>query len=258
MNIQVHFDYVNIQDCMKNIILIPVLKILSLFKYRGFPLYYLPDAGMGSHKKYLKFLLENLDITNPVLVETGSGDNSTGLFVKELKNKNYSLYSFENHKAWHVKMARKYKNVNSQFIYIEGKSYLDIKKYLDKDSVKKIDLTFIDSNPWESRTEVKNLLSNISDIVCIHDVDYFPHNNIWGKEISEIVYKPKNKYFYGKLNEKNLGIRNYDDDFKYWVEIFPVKPGYFTGPPLLVGSNTIDIRNLFQTKRPKGIYFFSA
>ena len=146
---------------MKNIILIPALKILSLFKYRGFPLYYLPDAGMGSHKKYLKFLLENLDTTNPVLVETGSGDNSTGLFVKELKNKNYSLYSFENHKAWHDKMARKYKNVNSQFIYIEGKSYLDIKKYLDKDNVNKIieDILSSSSSLNSDNEKVKNSFS---------------------------------------------------------------------------------------------------
>ena len=80
---------------MKKLILIPVLKILSFFKYRGFPLYILPDGGMGSHKRYLKFLLDSLDIENPLIVEAGSGNHSTGLFVKELKNKDYSLFSFE-------------------------------------------------------------------------------------------------------------------------------------------------------------------
>ena len=38
----------------------------------------------------------------------------------------------------------------------------------------------------------------ISNIVCVHDADYFPHNNMWGEEISEIKFKPKNKFFYGK------------------------------------------------------------
>ena len=243
---------------MKNLILFPLLKILSLFKYGGFPIYYMPDAGMGSHKKYFKFLLENLNIKNPVIVEAGSGDNSTGLFVKELKNKNYTLYSFENHEDWHKKMTKKYKNSNSQFIYIEGKSYAGIKKYLDKDSVKKIDITFIDSSPWESRTEVNNLLKDVSNIICIHDVDYFPHNKIWAQEIEEIKYKPKNKYFYGSLIKENLGSRNYDSEFRYWVEIFPLRPGYFTGPPLLVASNLQDVRMLFQKDKPEGIYFFST
>tara|TARA_B100001564_G_C20636427_1_gene669928 strand:- start:1002 stop:1733 length:732 start_codon:yes stop_codon:yes gene_type:complete len=243
---------------MKNLLVKSFLKILSLFKYGGFPIYYLPDAGMGSHKKYLKFLLKNLDVNNPVLVEAGSGDNSTGLFIKELRNKNYTLYSFENYKSWHLKMSKKYKNLNTKFIYIEGKSYLDIKKHLDRDNIKKIDLTFIDSSPWESRTEVKNLLKGISNIVCIHDIDYFPHKKLWAKEISEIQYKPKNSYFYGKLREENLGSRNYDSVFKYWVEIFPIQPGYYTGPPTLIASDLQDVRELFKKEKPEGIYFFST
>ena len=201
--------------------------------------------------------MKNLKTSNPILVEAGSGNNSTGLFVKILKGKNYKLYSFENHKDWHLKMIKKYKNPNSKFVFLEGNSYLGIEKYLKKDNINKINLTFIDSNPWETRTEVKNLLKDISDIICIHDVDFFPHNKHWGKEISEIKYRPKSKYFYGKLVKKNLGSRNYDSEFKYWVEIFPVKPGYFTGPPLLVGSNIIDVRKLFENRKPRGIYFFS-
>ena len=242
---------------MKKLILIPVLKILSFFKYRGFPLYILPDGGMGSHKRYLKFLLDSLDIENPLIVEAGSGNHSTGLFVKELKNKDYSLFSFENHKNWYTKISKKYSNPNTKFIYIEGKSYLVLEEHLKQEKIEKIDLTFIDSSPLESRTEVKNIVKEISDIVCVHDADYFPHNNMWGKEISEIKFKPKNKYFYGKIKKENLGSRNYDSDFKYWVEIFPLKPGYFTGPPLLVASNIQDVRNLFEENKPEGIYFFS-
>ena len=242
---------------MKNLILIPILKVLSLFKYRGFPLYFLPDGGMGSHRRYLKFLLDALETEKPVIVEAGSGNHSTGLFVKELKNTDYKLISFENHKNWYTKISTKFNNPNSKFIFIEGKSYLGVEEYLKKESIVKIDLTFIDSSPLESRTEVKNIVKDISNIVCVHDADYFPHNKMWGEEISEIKYKPKNKLFYGKLKEETLGIRNYDSDFKYWVEIFPKRPGYFTGPPLLVASNIQDVRKLFEKNKPKGIYFFS-
>ena len=242
---------------MKKLILIPVLKILSLFKYRGFPLYFLPDGGMGSHRRYLKFLLDALDTEKPVIVEAGSGNHSTGLFVKELKNTDYRLFSFENHKNWYTKISTKFNNPNSKFIFIEGKSYLGVEEYLKKESIVKIDLTFIDSSPLESRTEVKNIVKEISNIVCVHDADYFPHNKMWGEEISEIKYKPKNKLFYGKLKQENLGIRNYDSDFKYWVEIFPNRPGYFTGPPLLVASNIQDVRKLFEKNKPEGMYFFS-
>ena len=61
------------------------------------------------------------------------------------------------------------------------------------------------------------------------------------------------------INEgiKLMKTGNYDSVFKYWVEIFPLKPGHFTGPPLLVASNIQDVRKLFEKNKPKGIYFFS-
>ena len=142
---------------MKKLILIPVLKILSFFKYRGFPLYFLPDGGMGSHKPYLKFLLDSLDIETPLIVEAGSGNHSTGLFVKELKNKDYRLFSFENHKNWYTKISKKYGNPNTKFIYIEGKSYLVLEEHLKQEKIEKIDLTFIDSSPLESRRLEENV-----------------------------------------------------------------------------------------------------
>jgi hypothetical protein len=242
---------------MKKLLLFPTLKILSLFKYQGFPLYFLPDGGMGSHKRYLKFVIDTLSIDVPLIVEAGSGFHSTGLLVKHLKKTSYRLLSFDNHQNWHKKMSKKYSNPNSKFIFINGKSYFEIDDYLKEQSIEKIDLTFIDSSPFDSRTEVINIVKEISNIICVHDSDYFPHNNLWGEEDSEIMYKPKNKFFYGKLKRENLGIRNYDSVFKYWVEIYPLKPGHFTGPPLLVASNIQDVRKLFEKNKPKGIYFFS-
>lgn len=242
---------------LKKLISIPLLKILYYFRFNGFPLYYQPDGGMGSHKKYLKFILDSLIVENPIIVEAGSGDNSTGVFTNYFKNKKFTFYSFENHKEWHEKMSKKFKNNNSKFIYLNDEVYSEIRSQILSDGVEKIDLTFIDSSPWASRTNVKNLLTDLSNIVCIHDADYFPHANLWGDEVKPIKNRPKNKYFYGKLIKENLGLRTYDSEFTYWVEIFPSRPGYFTGPPLLVGSNFIDVRKIFNAGKPDGIYIFS-
>lgn len=242
---------------LKKIISFPLLKILHYFGYNGFPLYYQPDGGMGSHKKYLKFILGSLNVEIPIIIEAGSGDNSTGVFTNYSKNKKFTFYSFENNKEWHKKMSKKFKNTNSKFIYLDDELYSEIRTHILNDGIEKIDLTFIDSGPWNSRTNVKNLLTDLSNIVCIHDADYFPHANLWGNEIKPIKKRSKNKYFYGKLIKENLGLRNYDSEFTYWVEIFPSRPGYFTGPPLLVGSNFIDVRKIFNEGKPDGIYIFS-
>ena len=43
-----------------------------------------------------------------------------------------------------------------------------------------------------------------------------------------------------------------------WVKIFLLYPGYYTGPPILVRSNFIDVRKIFDRNKPKGHYFFST
>lgn len=245
---------------LKKIIYQLVKRILTKFGYFnfGFPLYALPDSGMGSHKKYLKYLLSKLKKENLIIVEVGSGNYSTKLLSKQAESLSGDFISFENNYEWHLKVKNKYKhNVNSKFLYLDKLNKENIKFELARLDFENITLAFIDSFPWESRTEALELLKEKSEIVVIHDVDYFPNNKVWGLEIRSIENKPKNKYFYGKLKAKNLGLRNYDSVFKFWVEIFPIYPGYFTGPPMLVGSNIVDIKKFFETKKPNGHYFFN-
>jgi len=245
---------------LKKILYQLIKKILTKLGYFnfGFPLYALPDSGMGSHKKYLKYLLSKLEKENLTIIEVGSGIHSSKLFSYQTESISGNFISFENNYEWHLKVKNKYKNnKNSNFLYIEKLNKENIKLELEKLGLEQITLSFIDSFPWESRTEALELLKVKSEIIVIHDVDYFPHNNHWGVEIKPIENKPKNEYFYGKLKVKNLGQRNYDSVFKYWVEIFPFYPGYFTGPPMLVGSNLVDIRKIFDINKPKGHYFFS-
>lgn len=105
-------------------------------------------------------------------------------------------------------------------------------------------LAFIDSNPWSSRLTALNEVKNRADIFLIHDVDYFPHNKIFGTEFSGIKFGKSGLIRYGKLHKNNLGSRNYDDIAKFWIEAFPEFPGYFTGPPTFIGSNFLDVRNI--------------
>mgnify|MGYP001422288480 CR=1 FL=1 len=236
-------------------------KILTKFGYfnYGFPLYFMPDAGMGSHKKYFKFLLSKLEKENLIIIEIGSGNHSSKLFSKQVRSFSGKFISFENNHEWHLKIKNKFKNrKNTEFLFLDKLNKENIKSELDNLNIEKISLSFIDSEPWESRTEALELLKTNSKIVAVHDVDYFPRNNLWGVEIEPIKNKPINRYFYGKLKAENLGLRNYDSIFEYWVEIFPLYSGYYTGPPILVGSNFIDVRKIFDRNKPKGHYFFST
>ena len=240
------------------ILLKKILKKLGYFKF-GFPLYSLRDSGMGSHKKYLKYLLGKLNRHNPTIIEIGSGDHSSKLFINQLKLNPGILISFENNYDWHLKVKNKHKNnKNSEFRFLDNLSSENIKSELENLNIIDIDLSFIDSHPWESRTEAMELLRMKSKIVVIHDVDYFPRNNLWGVEIEPIKNSPRNKYFYGELKKENLGLRDYDDIFEYWIEIFPLYPGYYSGPPMLVGSNFIDVRKIFDNDKPSGHYFNSS
>jgi hypothetical protein len=92
---------------------------------------------------------------------------------------------------------------------------------------------FIDQSPWEARTLSLEMFKEISEYVLVHDCDYFPHNNIWGKEIKPIE------------GPENPGQRDYSDVLKHHKEFFPITWQCSTGPPTLIGSqfNEIFIKN---------------
>ena len=99
-----------------------------------------------------------------------------------------------------------------------------------------------------------NKFKDDAKVIMVHDVNWYPEHNLWGNEVSPIIYKPMNKLRYGNLKKKNLGFRDYSDVFKFWFEYFPYEPGYFTGPPTLIGSNIVDVRSYILPKlKNKGI-----
>lgn len=187
-----------------------------------------------------------------IMVEVGTGGASSRVLRTYLEhNVMTRLISFENDPVW----LEKYKvnflpHARHSLVYVKDDKWDSaITSAIKENSNGAKILSFIDSSPWESRIQALNALRAESEILLIHDVDYFPHNTFFGRETMPIKYAPANAFFYGKLKPKNLGLRNYDDVSKYWVEAFPRIPGYFTGPPTLIASEKLDVREI---EFPKG------
>lgn len=163
------------------------------------------------------------------VAEFGTGKTSAKIFLKLSKKykNNFTLYSYENNKLWFNKIAMKYKNKkNIKFIF--SKDYC-----IEKD-FKSFDLVFIDSAPWSSRYEILKKCRHKSKIIIIHDCDYFPDNKIFGKTLKPLI----SKY--------SRGSRDYSDIFKNYLEYFPKKFHARTGPPTLIGSNFIQVRDFIK------------
>jgi hypothetical protein len=207
----------------------------------------------STHREFLEASIVHLLNTTPsnskiVLYEIGTGGESSRIMYKYMSEyENVYLVSFENNSKWLDIYRNMYLEHNRHKITrVEQDSEWPqtIENELKLLSEKTVLLSFIDSAPWESRTSALRILSGRSTLTLIHDVDYFPHNNVFGTEESEICKKPFAILRYGNLNSKHLGKRSYDDVFSSWVETFPIIPGYFSGPPTLIGSNSMSVHQI--------------
>ena len=157
---------------------------------------------------------------------------STKYLLNLLKPGEGTLISNENNPQWLLRMQSILPQSDyHQWNNVGDSWYHFLKKF--KLTVDNIDLLFIDSAPWDSRSIALDILGPKSKIVIVHDVDYFPTNNIWGSSKSPLI------------SSTNLGNRDYSDVFTYWSEVFPNDFKERTGPPTLIGSNSIkDVENL--------------
>ena len=208
---------------------------------------------MSTHSEFLeatiKFALTQVSGEEKLfLIEIGTGGKSSEIMRRVTEEKeNVELTSFENDSKWIETYRTKFGPHKRHEICQIGEIddwERQITKKLKSIPTNSIIISFIDSAPWESRVVSLNLLKDVSQIVLIHDVDYFPHNKIFGIEKEAIKFKAKNRFNYGKLDSNNLGVRTYDEEFRHWVEVFPITPGYYTGPPTLIGSNRIQISQI--------------
>jgi hypothetical protein len=170
---------------------------------------------MDSFCTHAPFLEYYLNRTKGDVLELGTGYGSTPIITKMLKNSNRNFVSVDNDLEWLEKIKHEYPESDTH-TYIYTDNWKDTISTL---VTRKWGLVFIDQKPWDARTLSLYAFRNISDYVIIHDVDYFPKNNIFGKYISEFDF-------------------NFDTEFKNWALYYPNKPWpYVTGPPTLVGTN---------------------
>jgi hypothetical protein len=238
---------------LKNIIYNFITKVIFGHNY-GF--YMDKDAGTGNHVPHLKKILNFLEKDLKIICEYGSGLYSTSTIANKIydleqqNERSIKLISVESSMDWYNLVKKKLPDIkNLEYIYNGGDKISHwqnttnkIKSILNEN---KPDLLFLDSSPWDSRTLALNEFQHKAKIIIVHDSCAHPYLGLWGTTESPIKYAPKNIFVYGELKRENLGKRNYSDKFKYWVEIFPKKPGHWTGPPTLIGSNIIDVRDIF-------------
>jgi hypothetical protein len=174
--------------------------------------------------------------TNGPIIEFGCGHGSTDLLHEICKQNKRLLISIEDDLEWLFTFQKKYKDDSAwhKFIFIPGKPskesddpqhWIDFLKKSDLFNVLYFDVCFIDQHPWASRTATLKFMKDKAKFVVLHDCDYFPTNNIFGKTILP-------------FSHNQPGIFDFSDVFRYFKVYFPAIPWpVWTGPPTLLGSD---------------------
>lgn len=172
-----------------------------------------------THQPVLKKLFTILDKKKPIL-ELGCGYGSTPLLHKFCSENEIALHTLDNNVEWLEKISLEFKN-NKNHTYRKIFNWeIELEDYLNQEW----SLVFIDQSPWEARTLSLNLFKDKTDYIVVHDCDYFPVNNVFGKQISPII------------SSDNVGKRDYSDVLNNFIEYFPKKFASSSGPPTLLGS----------------------
>lgn len=188
-------------------------------------MFYNTNDPYATHAPYLIKLLSKIKNFNLPILELGCGYGSTPILHSFCNENKIKLITLDNNSNWINK-------IKTEFPESEYHTYISVYDWsieLTKLTNQKYALVFIDQSPWEARTLSLNMFKSLSDYIIIHDSDYFPTNNIFGKVISPII------------NENFVGHRDYSDVFKYHKEYFPKKFAAPTGPPTLIGSEYYDV-----------------
>lgn len=180
--------------------------------------------------------------TKGPIIEFGCGYGSTDMLHEICEKDHRILITLEDDLSWMEKFSSKYEGRGynkdntgwHKFYFVPGKNpkdhenpshwvkFLNEFKLLDELN---FDVCFIDQSPWLARYETLKKMKQKARFVIIHDVDYFPMKNIFGK-----VIKP--------ISQMTEGEFDFHDVFIYYKVFFPDKPWPgFTGPPTLIGSN---------------------
>jgi hypothetical protein len=174
----------------------------------------------ATHQLVLSEVLKR--VTKPIL-ELGAGDYSTPLIHAH----GGTILTVDDSKEW----TRKYDNLKTKDHKFFCFDEIQIRKFYEKDE-QDWGLVFIDNGTWAARNEAVKKYKDTADYLILHDCDYYPKMSTFGKEI-----RPMN------FRARDMGLRTYDDIFKYWIEFF-VQGWKTQSPPTLVGSNKIPLNDL--------------
>lgn len=189
----------------------------------------------GTHRPCLIDLIKN---TTGNIIECGCGYSSTVLIKELIKNTDRKLISLESNLEW----LNKFKHLeddNHKLFYINAgnvdndstaQKWINFIKNNQLISSLDFEVCFIDQSPWTARTHTLNYFKNKCPYIIVHDVDYFPLNNKWGKAVR--VPGTENKKVY---------IMDFSDTIKNFMVYYPPLK-YFagpTGPPTLLCSNLL-------------------
>lgn len=126
--------------------------------------------GHSTHRPFLQNELNNLNKDKKCLIlELGVGYGSSPLFYQHcLNNPNHFVLGFETDQSWFLQIKQQYQLPNYKFEYILEWNNLD-SVFIEE----KYDLVFVDQSPWEARINSIDNLKNKSNLIILHDYDYF-------------------------------------------------------------------------------------
>lgn len=120
-----------------------------------------------THRPYLSRELSRLKDQAKIL-ELGVGHGSSLLIHNYCKDNNCFATSFETNKQWFDDMKEQYQLMNYKFNLIESWSNFD-EIFIDSF----YDLVFVDQSPWEARIDSMDYLASKSNVIILHDYDYY-------------------------------------------------------------------------------------
>lgn len=180
--------------------------------------------------------------TRGPIIEFGCGYGSTDLLHEICEKEGRTLITLDDDLDWLNKFAQKYlgKGYNPdnsgwhKFYYVPGKNlndsqnpshWVDFMDNFELLSSLDFDVCFIDQAPWLARYETVKKMKDKARFVIVHDVDYFPTNNIFGKLVRPTI-------------NRNPGEFDFSEIFSTFQVYFPNEPWPGdSGPPTLLGSN---------------------
>uniref|UniRef100_A0A6C0BQR8 Methyltransferase domain-containing protein n=1 Tax=viral metagenome TaxID=1070528 RepID=A0A6C0BQR8_9ZZZZ len=189
----------------------------------------------GTHRPCLVDLVKH---TTGNIIEFGCGNSSTVLIRDLIKNTDRKLISLESNLEW-LNKFKHLEDENHKLFHINagnvdndetGKKWIDFIKNNTLINNLDFEVCFIDQSPWAARTHSLNYFKDKCQFIIVHDVDYFPLNNKWGKIINE--------------THNNRSIKrdmDFSDTVKHYKVFYPPFKYYAcpTGPPTLLCSNIL-------------------